>query len=153
MTYVNTNTTSEGVSTGYSTTAGNAVYSITNGTPSGPKRSGLMAAAAGNSGRVTSGSGYYGVMDLAGNLTETMVTLQTGAGWAFTGTHGDGVLAGNGEADAPSWPTTNVGAGTRGGAYFESASNALRTSDRGAANGPNSARTSAYGIRGVRTVQ
>ncbi len=153
LSYEQENTTNEGVASGYQTTAGNAVFGTTNGTPSGPKRSGLMAAHAGNNGRVTSGAGYYGIMDLAGNLNEFVISLSYPAGWAYTGLQGDGVLDGVGEADTPAWPTPAGGPATRGGSWNSAGPNALRTSDRGSANGINSARTPAYGIRGVRTLQ
>ncbi len=78
----------------------------------GPVRVGMFAA--GGATRVGSGAGYYGVMELCGNIVEWTVNAGTSAGRAFTGLHGDGVLAANGSADVAGWPgATAVGSGIR----------------------------------------
>jgi formylglycine-generating enzyme required for sulfatase activity len=144
----NAGTTNEGIATNYSTTLGNAIYASTNAPPSGPRRVGIFAANGANSGRVTAGASYYGIMELGGNLWERPVTIGT----AFTGSHGNGALAANGDPDGATWPVpgTYSGAGLRGGAY-NSVWTDLRVSDRyGAAETNISARDHNYGGRGVR---
>ncbi|MGA2299026.1 MAG: SUMF1/EgtB/PvdO family nonheme iron enzyme, partial [FCB group bacterium] len=54
--------------------------------------------------RVLSGSTYYGVMDMTGNVSEQVVTLGTSQGRLFIGNNGDGELDTNGAANVPFWP-------------------------------------------------
>ncbi|MFZ1692104.1 MAG: SUMF1/EgtB/PvdO family nonheme iron enzyme [Flavobacteriales bacterium] len=112
--------TNEGIATNYSTTVGNAVYGSTNGTPSGPKRVGIFAANGSNSGRVTAGASYFGIMELGGNVYERAVTIGNPSGRVFTGTHGNGVLALDGDANVATWPvpSTADGAGVFGGSWL-----------------------------------
>ena len=96
----------------------------------GPLRVGIFAEE--NSGRLTSGAGYYGHMDLSGNVTEMIVTIGNSDGRKFLGSHGDGNLttaAGyEGFASNTDWPGLNpfddargvtgtAGSGIRGGDY------------------------------------
>jgi hypothetical protein len=60
----------EEIASSYSLSEGNALYSATVGVTGGPFRTGVISSNADNNGRVTSGSGYYGVMELSGNLWE-----------------------------------------------------------------------------------
>lgn len=96
----------------------------------GPLRAGIFA---GNStSRVTSGAGYYGNMELSGNLSEMVVTLGNAQGRQFLGTHGDGKLSSvanyEGNATNIDWPGINTtdsaygvtgtsGSGYRGGDF------------------------------------
>ena len=128
----------------------------------GPLRGGIFAT--GSSTRITSGAGYYGVMELSGNLAERVVTIGNAAGRAFTGNHGDGSLTTavgyEGNADSAGWAGMDVsadrgvtgagGSGFRGGSWEDSAVR-LRISDRAGAalTATQSQRT--YGGRGVRT--
>lgn len=115
----------------------------------GPLRCGIFATS--SSTRVSSGAGYYGVMDLSGNLWKRPVTVGNATGRAFTGLHGDGALNGTGDANVTNWPVTDaVGAGRRGGSWSLDATYA-RTSDRIIAAYTNSSRSSSYGGRCVRT--
>ena len=115
----------------------------------GPLRCGIFAT--GSSTRVTSGAGYYGVMELSGNLWERPVTVGNATGRAFTGLHGDGALDGTGNANVTYWPGTDaVGAGSRGGVWRYDATIA-RTSDRGNAANTVAGRSYDYGGRAVRT--
>jgi len=91
------------VVTGYQ--HGNAVNSITY--ISGPLRGGIFAGTSGNSGRVTAGATYYGIMEMAGNLFERIVSTANIAGQSFTGMHGDGILNPNGNATVDYWPGIN----------------------------------------------
>jgi formylglycine-generating enzyme required for sulfatase activity len=112
----NEGASNESIATNYSTTAGNAISGNTY--TNGPVRVGIFAANTSNTGRVSSGASYWGVMELSGNQWERPVTIANPTGRAFTGTHGNGVLTSNGNADAVSWPGTNaVGAGWRGGSW------------------------------------
>jgi hypothetical protein len=88
---------------------------------------------------------------MSGNLYERPVTLGRKEGRAFTGTHGDGSLASDGNANVTAWPGIYaVGSGFRGsswcsGAYY------LRVSDRGNAATYNGDRHYDYGFRSART--
>jgi formylglycine-generating enzyme required for sulfatase activity len=143
-------TASEGIATNYSTTAGNAMYGNTSSDIGGPVRVGIFAANGSNSGRVSAGASYWGIMELSGNLWERPVTIDNGTGRAFTGTHGDGVLDSNGDANAATWPGTDaVGAGWRGGSWDVGTSD-MQVSDRLAAGYSDSYRYDNIGFRAVR---
>jgi formylglycine-generating enzyme required for sulfatase activity len=70
--------------------------------------------------RTLSGAGYYGCLDLGGNLWERGVTIGNSEGRAYTGVHGNGMLATNGNADVSQWPsnTTSVGSFLRGASFY-----------------------------------
>ncbi len=84
--------------------------------------------------RVTSGGGYYGTMELSGNVAEMVVSLGKSAGRAFLGTQGDGELTTvtgyEGNATNTDWPgidatssrgvTDSIGSGFRGGDFQSS---------------------------------
>jgi formylglycine-generating enzyme required for sulfatase activity len=142
-------TASEGIATNYTTTTGNAMYTTTSVSGNnGPVRVGIFSN--GTSGRLSAGASYWGIMELSGNLWERPVTIDNATGRAFTGTHGDGVLASSGDADAASWPSTDgVGAGSRGGTWNSTTFN-MRVSDRTFAGSSNSNRISNIGFRAVR---
>ena len=69
--------------------------------------------------RVGTGAGYYGMLELSGNLWERSVTVGNATGRSFTGQHGNGVLDGNGDADVTGWPSgaDAIGVGFRGGGW------------------------------------
>ena len=103
-----------------------------NGGVGGPTRAGIFAATNATrttSSRQLSGAGYYGVMELSGNLWERLVTVGTASGRAFRGTLGDGVLDVNGNATGNSdWPASS---GMRGGNWsWEGPVTYARVSDR-----------------------
>lgn len=96
----------------------------------GPLRVGIFAEDSTN--RVTSGAGFYGNMELSGNLSEMVVSVGRTEGRNFLGSHGDGILSGAtgyaGNATNIDWPgidpvdpnrgvTSTVGSGTRGGDF------------------------------------
>ncbi|MEZ4806294.1 MAG: SUMF1/EgtB/PvdO family nonheme iron enzyme [Flavobacteriales bacterium] len=148
-------TTSEGIATGYSTTVGNAMYGSSS-IGASPVRVGAFAAHPSNTGRISSGAGYYGVMELAGNMYELTISAGNTTGQAYTGTHGDGELTEAGAHDAVSWPafTDADQMGLRGGAYTTQAADLgrLRVSDRALGATANLVtRISGFGGRGVRT--
>ena len=131
---------------------GNANYSTTNGSPSGPKRCGIFAASALLNNREETGGSYYGIMELSGNLYERAITVGNPEGRAFTGLHGNGSINGAGAANVANWPAANAGIGYRGGSYANGAQFIL-VSDRNDAANSFSGSNSRIGFRGVRTEQ
>jgi formylglycine-generating enzyme required for sulfatase activity len=126
----------------------NAAYGTAAGVQ-GPVRTGGFAAP-GDS-RRDAGAGYYGALELSGNLWERTVTVGNAEGRAFTGAHGDGTLDVGGDADVASWPGASaVGAGIRGGDWMFY-STYLETSNRFLAANGYALRTSVYGWRGARS--
>jgi formylglycine-generating enzyme required for sulfatase activity len=112
-----------------------------------PVRVGCFAQAGTN--RASAGAGYYGALELSGNVWEQAVTVGKTAGRAYTGTHGDGQLSTSGAADASTWPGSVVtGSGLRGG-HWNISEIALQVSNRlrAAVIG---ARNNSEGGRGVR---
>ncbi len=99
-----TGITNGGAANEVSSNNGNCVY---NNAPSvqGPMRSGNFAQTA--TSRVQAGAGYYGLMEMTGNVWENVVQLGCNAGRSFTGLHGNGVLNANGQADVNFWPGIN----------------------------------------------
>lgn len=81
--------------------------------PQGPLRCGFAAGE--NTSRREAGAGYYGVMEMSGNLWEQCV-VSNPAGLNFVPTTGDGSLNADGRANEISWPDA-TGAGHRGGAW------------------------------------
>ncbi len=84
--------------------ASNCVYNNTGGV-NGPMRVGNFAQSATN--REQAGAGYYGIMELTGNVWEDVVLVGSVAGRSFTGIHGNGALNANGQADVNFWPGIN----------------------------------------------
>jgi formylglycine-generating enzyme required for sulfatase activity len=110
--------------------AANCVY---NNGVAGPMRVGAMAY--GDATRIASGAGYYGAMDLCGNVYERTVSVGRSEGRAFNGAkHGNGVLTSGGDADVTTWPDGGTaGIGLRGGALQQPWS-VVRLSDRSGAS-------------------
>lgn len=119
----------------------------------GPVRVGAMAT--GTSGRLSSGAAYYGVMEMSGNVWETVIGTYYAPGATYNGTLGDGTLSPTGFANQSTWPTANSGTngvGFRGGSYINLAPY-ICTSDRySIINTGSSISTRGYGVggRGVR---
>jgi len=113
------------------------------------------ALATGASNRTSSGGTYYGVMEMSGNEMEVCVYAGNATGRSFTGLHGNGMIAGNGEHDVANWPnsTTNINAAGARGGYFVSGVNVyLQISDRNIVITNNATiRYNGYGGRGART--
>ncbi len=138
------------VSNAASDPTGNALYDSTEGSLDGPCRCGIFATA--STTRIDAGSGYYGVMELSGNLWERCVTLGNTDGRVFTGVHGDGALTADGKADATNWPSgsTASGAGFRGGSWCD-VEDYLWISDRDSAAFAQEDRSRYLGFRCART--
>ena len=83
---------------------------------SGPLRVGIFAESSTN--RTTSGAGFYGNMELSGNLSEMTVTIGKQKGRQYLGTHGDGNLTDlsgyEGHATNTDWPGMNAVDSSRG---------------------------------------
>jgi formylglycine-generating enzyme required for sulfatase activity len=100
---------------------------------SGPIRSGF--AATNNSNRSQSGATYFGIMEMAGNVSEQCVGGGAGFDYStFSTTNGNGVLTIAGLADVAGWPSDGgVSSGTiiKGGDFRTFGStNQLQVSDR-----------------------
>ncbi len=119
------------------------------GSVQGPVRVGANATP--SSTRETSGSSYYGIMEMSGNLYERVVTVGSSSGRLFNGTHGNGALdASTGNADVSTWPGPDaVGASLRGGDWRDVAAD-LNISARCDAAHTDARRAENYGGRGVR---
>jgi hypothetical protein len=129
-----------------SNTSSNIAYN--NSFTSGPVRTGIFAT--GSTSRATSGSGYYGNMELSGNLWERVVTVGNATGRTFSGVHGNGTLTSGGASDVSGWPAA-AGTGWKGGAY-DAAAIVATASDRNQAANENNSRAANAGGRGVRTI-
>lgn len=146
----------------------NLTYNSTSPNSNSPLRVGIHATAFAT--RISAGAGYYGCLDLSGNIEEITVTTGNAAGRSFTGVNGDGNLNTNGEADEDFWPgingnstvtTANTAYGGttgvtnaagyigRGGSCGTSAAT-IRTSSRSIPSGT-STRNGAIGGRGVKS--
>jgi hypothetical protein len=117
----------------------------------GPLRVGMLAHHAANTGRVTSGAGYFGSLDLSGNIEELTITIGRPQGRAYTGVHGNGELAQTGVHNVAGWPTVSDGWGLRGGSFY-SAGLLQATSNRNLAADGTGSRQPQHGGRGVRTI-
>jgi formylglycine-generating enzyme required for sulfatase activity len=119
-----------------------------------PIRVGIFSSNPLNSGRITSGAGYYGVMEMTGNVAEQTVTLGDVIGRNYAGNHGDGELSTDGNANEFSWPpalilpSDNKGYGLRG---FPSFNGSVSNRNWASVN-MNFYRVAIVGIRGCRSV-
>lgn len=139
----------ENIATNYSSSLGNAVYSTTDGSIDGPLRVGIFSANTLNSGRVSAGATYYGIMEMSGNVRERVLSIFRSDDRAYTGLHGDGNLTNEGLANVTNWPTISFD--FRGGSWSDS-QDYIEVSDTfiSITDGSNS-RNNKTGIRGVRT--
>lgn len=108
---LNTSQSSEASNTFEANLVSNSAFSA------GPVRVGIFATA--SSSRIQAGSGYYGIMELSGNLWEQTVPVSNANARGFSNIMGDGALASNGNADVSTWPTAGD-VGIRGGSYSSS---------------------------------
>lgn len=95
-----------------------------------PRRCGSFASS--SSDRVMAGAGYYGNMELSGNVWERGVSVGSPSGRAYDGRHGDGLLGSGGDANVMHWPSSVSAAGSafRGGCGFLCDIVQLRLSER-----------------------
>ena len=120
----------------------------------GPIRSGIFAATLGT--REGSGGSFYGVMEMSGNVWETVVSSGLSISRSFVGTHGNGVLSSNGNGTNSDWPgysvgeiISDLGSGGRAGGWQNLLAR-LRISDRFYSNSP-ALREPGNGFRAGRT--
>ena len=143
-----TSISNSGLSSERAQSGANIAYNW-HGSVQGPLRVGSFAY--GVATRIASGGGYYGAMELSGNLSERHVTVGNSTGRSFAGrNHGNGALDSSGNPNVSTWPgTVATGSGTRGGNWASGISFAP-ISARSAAANANSTRFSYWGGRGVR---
>lgn len=137
---------------------GNAVYNTTHS--SGVVRCGAFAASSPFHTKEETGATYYGIMEMAGNVREVVVTLGDIDGRSFDGTHGDGEVSTSGYSNEAGWPgfdgtyidgSPASGWGYRGGGENNAIAQ-LYVSDRSYMNTHSAVSTRSYeGGRGVRT--
>jgi formylglycine-generating enzyme required for sulfatase activity len=139
----NASTMSETASNTSSNIAYNNIFTT------GPVRTGIFATSSPS--RTNSGAGYYGNMELSGNLWERVVTVGNAAGRAFSGANGNGTLTSGGAADVSGWPAA-AGTGWKGGSWLNTTTNSATTSDRAQAANTDNTRAADAGGRGVRTI-
>lgn len=138
---------------------GNCNYGY-NGFPQnavGALRCGVFATV--TSDRVSSGAGYYGAMELSGNVGEFAipVSFSNTAAQAFSGSaHGDGKLN-SGNTDVANWTAlVNSTIALRGGSFtYTAAAGApyARTSDRYSVSVSATTRSADFGLRLARTAE
>ncbi len=119
--------------------------------PNGTSRNGIFAHS--SSGRLVSGAGFYGAMELSGNSFELCVSITSEL---FSGDfHGNGNLNSTGDADVIFWPdgyTVDNRIMIKGGAW-EFSNPYLKISYRETSSFGGTYRYSGRGIRGVRGYQ
>jgi len=118
----------------------------------GPLRCGFAAGASTN--RATSGSTYYGVMDMGGNVWEQCLGGYSYNYSGFTSVNGDGDLTVSGLANTANWPLLGGGQGggiIRGGNWYDGAGFCLTSYRDLMTNNLNQSRDNRVGGRGVRT--
>ena len=93
--------------TAYSGSVFNANINYNSTSPGGnsPLRVGIHATPFAT--RISAGAGFYGCLDLSGNIEEFTVTSCNLAGRSFTGSSGNGTLTASGDADEDFWPGIN----------------------------------------------
>ncbi|CAN5122279.1 hypothetical protein BH09BAC1_BH09BAC1_15140 [soil metagenome] len=110
---------SDGLATETVTDAVPAGYGLASHGYAGPQGA-LRCGFGGNdtSNRLTIGAGYYGALELSGNLWELVISTTTTTGLTYTAATGDGNLNTDGNANTATWPGADAqGAGHRGGGW------------------------------------
>ena len=122
----------------------------------GPVKVGFSAT--NSSGRLSAGAGYFGAMEMSGNVGEMTVAAKSAGGSTYTAALGDGLLSTNtatdGDADQATWPDY-TGLLLRGGhfdaaSYGYSGNNSARLMISDRADAVSNARAQNFGGRGVR---
>ena len=117
-------TESEGIIANYEAGKGNSNHRNTNliseynHTESGPFRVGIFSSNGTNTGRITSGASYWGIMELSGSLYEQCISLRESSGLNFIGSNGDGIINLSTSVGQLDWPA-NYGAISRGGSFYD----------------------------------
>lgn len=130
------------------TVGANAVYGSLL-SPAGPTRVGILAT--GESSRAEAGAGFYGNVDLGGQVWERSISVGLAEGRAYSGLHGNGHLPITALADVAQWPDASaLGAGFRGGSW-QSLVERLQLADRNRAAETNADRLPDSGGRLARS--
>lgn len=135
---------------------GLTAYNNTTVSTNGPLRCGF---AAGATTRQQAGAGFYGSLDLSGNVYEQCFGGYQWNWSLFTNANGDGTLDSNGNANTTGWPptggggvTAGIGGGViRGGSWNETAARLVISDRLNISSNINQIRNSAVGGRGVRS--
>jgi formylglycine-generating enzyme required for sulfatase activity len=127
---------------------GNINASLPGGNVSRPVRCGAFATSTSN--RANSGAGFYGAMELSGNLWEFVVNADISARAAFTGAHGDGELSNVALCNATGW-SAGIG-GLKGASYADIYADYFQTSCRQSCT-PINSRQINFGFRAARTAE
>lgn len=98
----------EEISSNYSTSAGNCSYDNTDGSINGPLRVGIFASNISNTGRVSSGATYYGIMEMSGNLWERCISIGSSKGREYKTSDLNYTFLGSGFRGG-SWSNLNSG--------------------------------------------
>jgi hypothetical protein len=134
-----------GLPTERAQTGANAAYG-NHASIQGPLRVGSFAYGA--STRIAAKAGYYGAMELSGNLWERVVVICDSNHRNFERRyHGNGALDSSGYANVSTWPGNG---GLRGGSWYWFSSS-FCVSNRAYSIASTSGRSNDYGGRGVRT--
>ena len=118
----------------------------------GPLRCGF---AAGLTTRQQAGAGFYGNMELSGNVWEQCVGGISGNGTAasFTTINGNGNIGTAGFCDILTWPSNGGnGSSLRGGSYADNSTTFILVGDRNFRGGTSNNRGASVGGRGVRSL-
>ncbi len=89
----------------------------------GPLRNGFGANQTND--RLQAGAGYYGMLELSGNLWEVCIALND-AGLSFASKAGNGSIGSDGNADEPNWYPNADNAIYRGGAWLSGVTGTFR---------------------------
>jgi formylglycine-generating enzyme required for sulfatase activity len=143
-----TGLTNPGLTNELASNAG-ANIAFNNSFNSGPVRTGIFASAFTD--RSSSGAGYYGSMELSGNLWERCVTIGNATGRSFSAANGNGNISSTGTADVSGWIGVN-GSGYKGGSWQTNIGNSATVSDRLYAAFVDNTRYEDAGGRGVRSI-
>ncbi len=120
---LNSGAANEVIGANYSTILGNESYNATNSSSIRRFESWDLCRDQRKHQQVTSGSTFYGQMEMSGNIWDRAVNLGTPEGRTFTGAHGNGALTAAGDADPLYWPPVLSAAGIcfRGGSFVTNA--------------------------------
>jgi formylglycine-generating enzyme required for sulfatase activity len=117
----------------------------------GPVRAGIFGENT-DASRDSTGASYYGLMEMSGNVAESVVTLSKMGGRQFEGSHGDGILTPEtGRATNDDWPALQRNGGMMRGGGWALPVKLLHVSDRLFNPVEFDTRGYADGMRGART--
>ena len=92
---------------------GNILMDYNNSNNIGPLKVGIFVDSLGGT-RESGGLSYYGVVELATNLSDQLYNITSPDARTFSGSHGDGTLTSNGTQNVSVWPTSSTAIGVKG---------------------------------------